>query len=286
MPTPFHISSPSDPRLGDYNHLTDAQLRGAQSRGEHMHFIAEGEGVVRRLIESHFPIRSILATPHLAEKMADALSLVPASTPLYLVDTAMMEGITGFPFHRGVLASGARLPDLPLADLLATSTALVIAENLSNVDNIGAVFRNTACMLGHTAAIFLTAECCYPLFRKPLRVSMGHALHIPFTSLPNWPLEHQQIKAAGFTTIALTPRDDALDIRSGPLRTIKKPAFLIGAEGPGLIDQTITDADLAVKIPMLDGADSLNVATALAIAVSHWQPLAPGLPNGHFQSSI
>lgn len=272
MPTPIPITSPSDPRLSEYNSLTDAQLRAAQSRGEHMHFIAEGEGVVRRLIDSHYPIRSILATSHLAEKMADALSRVPDSTPLYLVETSMMEGITGFPFHRGVLASGARLPDLPLANLLATSTALVIAENLSNVDNIGSVFRNTACMLGKEAAILLTAECCYPLFRKPLRVSMGHALHIPFTSLPAWPLEHDQIKQAGFTTIALTPRHDATDIRTGLLRTINKPAFLIGAEGPGLMDQTIAAADVAIKIPMLDGADSLNVATALAIALSHWQP--------------
>jgi len=265
------IDNPADPRLSDYNDLTDAQLRAASARGELTWFIAEGEGVVRHLLASRFPTRSLLITPGHVQKLGDAISLLPESTPIYIVEKSLMEAITGFPFHRGVLASGGRIPDPPLHEILHNAACLVIAEHLSNVENIGAIFRNVACMVGQTAAVLLTPDCCHPLYRKPLRVSMGHALRIPFATLGAWPGDLEAIKAHGFTTIALTPTCDAADIRRGALAGVSKPAFLVGAEGPGLSEVALAGADRRARIPMADGADSLNVATALAVALSHME---------------
>lgn len=260
------IEHPDDPRLSDYRDLTDAQLRAREHRGEHSHFIAEGESVVRHLLASRFPVRSLFLTPRFAEeRLGDAIAALAPETPVYVAEPAVMEAVAGFPFHRGMLASGQRLPDPPLEPLLAASKLLVVCEGLANIENIGSVFRNLACMAGEGTAVLLAGDCCHPLYRKALRVSMGHALRIPFATLPDWPASIARLHEAGFATWAMTPAHGAVSLRE--MQAPPRLALLLGSEGPGLREATLAAASSRVCIPMTPGSDSLNVATSLAVAL-------------------
>lgn len=254
------INDPADPRLDDYRNLTDAQLRARDHAGV---FIAESELVVRRLLRSRFPTRSLLLAESARHRLANLP--LPDPTPVYLAPDNLLTEIVGFPFHRGVLAAGGRLPAPPLTTLLQSARLLVILEDTANTDNMGAVFRNTACLAGRGAAILLSPGCCDPLYRKALRVSIGYALTVPFGPAEPWPAALADAADAGFTLVALTP-----DPHAEPLEALPnggRYALLLGAEGPGLSPAAMAHAR-RVRIPMAEGADSLNVATAAAVALS------------------
>ncbi|MCE7973332.1 MAG: RNA methyltransferase [Leptolyngbya sp. PLA1] len=263
------IDDPADPRLADYANLTDADLRDRERLGLQPAFIAEGEPVVRHLINSRFPVRSVLISPDKRGRLDDLASSLPEDCPLYLASPAVIRGIVGFPFHRGVLACGSRLPNPEPLALAASCRALVICEDLCNPDNVGAVFRNLSALGGSGCGVLLSPRCCDPLYRKAIRVSMGHALRIPFATLHPWPDGITALRDLGFQLIAL-----GLTPRSRPLRDLDpagfaRPALLVGSEGPGLTESAIAAADLCARIPMAPGADSLNVAVALGVALAH-----------------
>ncbi len=272
MPPPIHITDPGDPRLADYADLKDAALRDAEFRGVRGRFIAESELVVRALIASGFPVASVLIESGREVKLADALARLDPSVPVFIADRRVLEGITGFAFHRGVLACGVRPPPVDWRTVASRARVLVIAEGISNADNMGAIFRNTACIVGEGAAVLLAPGCCDPLYRKSMRVSIGHALRVPFARVEPWPDALVALYDLGFVTIALSPSPEAIPIREWSAAGCwGLPAFLIGAEGPGLRAASLNAARVRVRIPMAPGADSLNVATALAVALS-WMP--------------
>jgi len=262
-----NLDAAQDPRLADYANLTDAQLRSRDFQGERSVFIAEGELVVRKLLTSRFPVRSLLLTPQGHERLRDTLSTLPAETPIFVAEPAVLERIVGFPFHRGVLACGERLPNPPLAELLR-SRVLVIAEDMANTDNIGSIFRNLGCLAGRGAGVLLSPGCCDPLYRKALRVSIGFALEVPFATLEPWPAGLDQVAAAGFQVLAMTPDSTATALNDVPPTSSERFAVLLGAEGPGLSSGAFGHAPRKVRIPMAEGADSLNVATAAAVVLS------------------
>jgi tRNA G18 (ribose-2'-O)-methylase SpoU len=262
-----NLDAAQDPRLADYANLTDAQLRSRDFQGERSVFIAEGELVVRKLLSSRFPVRSLLLTPLGHERLGDALAGLPDETPIFVAEPPLLERIVGFPFHRGILACGERLPSPPLADLLR-SRVLVIAEDMANTDNIGSIFRNLGCLAGRGAGVLLSPGCCDPLYRKSLRVSIGFALEVPFGSLEPWPDALEQVVAAGFQVLAMTPDPAATALSDLSLTFSERFAVLLGAEGPGLSSGAFGRASRKVRIPMAQGADSLNVATAAAVVLS------------------
>lgn len=267
------IDDPGDPRLAPYANLKDRQLAALAAghtglTGAPGLFMAEGELVVRALLASPIVAHSILLTPTRLATVRDAIEALPEAVPVYLVPQGVMDSVVGFHIHRGILAAAHR-PEPPAIDrLLARARSLVVLECLSNHDNVGGIFRAAAGLMGLDAAILLSPGCCDPLYRKSIRVSLGAALRLPFATLSPWPAALADLRAAGFTTIALTPATDALDIRT--LRPITPPArlaLLLGAEGPGLTPQAQASADLRVRIPIDPGVDSLNVVTAAAIAM-------------------
>lgn len=259
-----------DPRAAIYANLKDAQLRSREFLGEHPLFIAESDLVVRSLLASRYPVHSILCTPEALETLAPALPTSPAF-PVFTVSRDLMHAIVGFPFHRGVLAAGHRLPEPPLAEILASATSLTILEGVNNHDNVGGIFRNVAALGGPHPAVILGPGCCDPLYRKAIRVSIGHVLHVPFTKIADadWLAALDQMRDAGFTLAALTPAG-ATDIHR--IQPPAKPALLLGAEGPGLTDAAMARATLRVRIPMRPDMDSLNVMVAGAVAMSHLCP--------------
>ena len=279
------ISGACDPRIAPYTGLRDAH-----SREQHLTladpapetFIAEGELVVRQLIASALPVLSVLTTPARFESVRDALANLPSGTPIYLAEQPILNAITGFNIHRGILACGRRPTQPDLDHLLAAARTLVVLEDLSNHDNIGGIFRATAALAGlplargqepaSPSAILLSPRCADPLYRKAIRVSMGTALRLPFARLAPWPDALARLKRFGFTLVALTPAPDAIPIDRVP--PIPRPALLLGAEGPGLSSAAMSAADLRVRIPINPRVDSLNVVTAAAIALHRLCPPA------------
>jgi len=256
---PVDVADAADVRLADYAALTDAALRERVEHGEGL-FIAEGELVIRQLLRSAYPVRSVLVTPRRYERLRDVLDGVGA--PVYVAPPEVLEAVVGFPLHRGAVASACRTPLPDPTALLSTARTVAVLEGLNDHENIGAVFRNAAAL--GVDALLLSPTCADPLYRRSVRVSMGGVLHVPFTALAPWPAGLAQVTAAGFETVALTP---AGDVAVGELgRRAGRVAVLLGAEGAGLSAGALAMADRRVRIPMRVGTDSLNVATAAAIA--------------------
>lgn len=277
------VSDLADPRLADYVDVRerqwaaefreDAAVTGAASADPQApfgKFMAEGELVFDRLVESPFCTLSVLCTPARLATIGPALARLDPALPVYVIDASRLEHLIGFPLHRGLLAIAARPRPRTLADLLASRPRLiVVAEHLANHDNIGALFRNAAAF--GAQGVVLCPLCADPLYRKAVRVSMGHALRVPFVRAATWPGTLADLRAAGLRVLAMTPHPPAVALRSLPAHHApgSRYAVLVGAEGPGLTHAAIAAADLGVQIPMAPGVDSLNVGVATAVALEH-----------------
>jgi tRNA G18 (ribose-2'-O)-methylase SpoU len=257
------IEHPDDPRLADYREIRDAERRRRDGT-----FIAEGRQVVRRLLSAHrYRARSALLTPPALDALREPLEA--AGVPIYVVRQDMGQAIMGIEFHHGSLAVGERGAE-PTAEAVlaeARGTTTVVLEDLGDASNVGAIFRN-ALAFG-AGAVLLSPGTADPLYRKSIRVSAGAAVALPFARLPDWPRDLKRLRDAGYTLIALTPRAEALDIAEIRARTPPPPrvALLLGTEGRGLTADALAAADFQVRIPMAAEMDSLNVATAAAVAL-------------------
>jgi tRNA G18 (ribose-2'-O)-methylase SpoU len=257
---PILISDPDDERLADYRALTDVELR---TRWEPPHglFIAEGELVLRRAIRAGYAARSVLIDAKRVDQLAD---LPLDGVPIYAATQDVLETVTGFHVHRGVLASFRRKPLRPAADILATAQRVAILEDLNNHTNLGAIFRGAAAL--GMDAVLLSPSCADPLYRRSVRVSMGEVFAVPYATLDPWPGALDVVRAAGFRVVAMTPAADAVPLQDLDVSVRARPAVLLGAEGPGLSSKALAASDVRASIPMRRGVDSLNVAAAAAVA--------------------
>ena len=256
------ITDPDDPRIADYRALTDVELRTA-FEPPHGLFIAEGELVLRRAAKAGFRLRSLLVDMKRVEMVADLAASLPG-VPVYAATQAVLEAVTGFHVHRGILGSVHRPPMPAATDLLARARRIVILEDVNTHTNVGAIFR-CAAALG-MEAVLLSPSCADPLYRRSVRVSMGEVFAVPWAKLDPWPAALDVVREAGFSILALTPAPDALPIQRLPAARRERPALLLGAEGPGLSKAAEAASDARVVIPMRAGVDSLNVAAAAAVA--------------------
>ena len=258
-----YITNPQDPRIADYRAVSEPDL--ARLRGV---FIAEGRFVVQRLIEDgRCRVRSVLLNASSHRALEPILAALAADTPVYLAAAADFPAMTGFDIHRGCLALAERPAETPLPRLLLSARTLVVLEGVGNVDNVGGVFRNAAAF--GVDAVLLSPTCADPLYRKAIRTSMAATFRIPFARLAGWPAVLGEIRRAGFSLIALTPRArsvsiDAFACEARPARL----ALLVGAEGPGLSEAAIAQADHCVRVPMASSVDSLNLAVATGIVLA------------------
>lgn len=243
------VEGVGDPRLDEYR-----DLRGGRPEGVGP-VIVEGLLGVEALAASPFAIRSVLTTPAKLERLPP----LPPETPILVAELDVLRDTVGFDLHRGVVASAARPPLRDPASLLAGARRVLITERLNDLENLGALYRNARAF--GVDAVLLDPKTADPLGRRPVRVSMGHVLHVPFARLTPWPAALDIVRDAGLTIVALTPRSDR-ELVDLPERV----AFLVGAEGPGLTDAALSAADRRARIPMAPGVDSVNVATAAAIA--------------------
>jgi tRNA G18 (ribose-2'-O)-methylase SpoU len=275
----IEIDRADDPRIEDYRTVREADLLGR--RGV---FLAEGEVVLRVLLgRGRFPVRSLLLAAPRAAALAPLLASLPGETPVYVAPQGLMDGIVGFPIHRGVLAAGERGEPLPADALLAGlgpgPRRVVVLEGVVNHDNVGGIFRN--CAAFGVDGVLLDEVSCDPLYRKAIRVSVGAAMFVPFARCGGAGEALASLRRHGFSVLALTPAADATAL--GALGTLpERVALLLGAEGPGLSGEALGGADRRVRIPMAPGFDSLNVATTSGIVLAHvfqgHEGGAPGYP--------
>jgi tRNA G18 (ribose-2'-O)-methylase SpoU len=252
--------SAADPRLDDFRDLATADRRPDRPGGRGL-VIAEGTVVVARLLASPYPVRALLGVARRIEELETELAEV--DVPVYVTSAETMAEVVGFHLNRGVLAVADRAPRPAPAEIAARARVLAVLEGVGDHENLGALFRNAAAL--GVDGVLLGAGCSDPLYRRSVRVSMGNVLRIPFAPLEPWPGGLGLLREHGFSVAALTPRPDAVPLGSlrGPAERV---ALLLGSEGPGLTGEALAAADLAVRIPMAEGVDSLNVATAAAVA--------------------
>jgi len=261
MGTVYEVDDADDPRLADYRSLTDVALRSS-IEAPHGLFIAEGALVIERARAAGYSLRSALMTPEWLDRTSPLLA--DCDAPVYVGSDATLRALTGFHVHRGALASVQRKPLSTMADLIGSAHRLAVVEDLVNHTNLGAIFR-TAAALG-VDGVVISPRAADPLYRRSVRVSMGAVFTVPYARAVSWPGAIDAIRSAGFRTLALTPADQAVDLGDVEVGAGDRLAIVVGTEGDGLSDQVVDRCDLAVRIPMSAGIDSLNVATAAGIA--------------------
>ncbi|NVN50016.1 RNA methyltransferase [Mycolicibacterium hippocampi] len=262
MANVIDVADPGDSRLDDFRDLNSVDRRPDLPTGKGL-VIAEGVLVVQRMLASRFTPRAFLGTDRrLAELGAD---LDGVDAPFYRASAEVMADVVGFHLNRGVLASASRAAELTVAQVLDGVRTVAVLEGVNDHENLGSVFRNAA-GLGVGAVVF-GSGCADPLYRRAVRVSMGHALLVPFARAQNWPRDLELLRNKNFRILAMTPDPAAPSLAEAMTGLAGQPvAVLVGAEGPGLQEHTMRSSDMRVRIPMSRGTDSLNVATAAALA--------------------
>lgn len=259
------IDDPADPRLGDYRDLTDVALRRVREPAEGL-YIAESAKVIARAIEAGHRPRSLLVQEKWRE---DAEGLAP-DAPVYVVSDAVAEELTGYAVHRGALAAMHRPVLPPVADVIAGARLVLILEDIVDHTNVGAAFR-AAAGLG-ADAVLVSPRCADPLYRRSVRVSMGTVFQVPWTRMPDgrggpWVASREVFRDAGIHLASLALAEGAVPLDVFAADRPERVALVLGTEGDGLSRRAIEAADTVVTIPMSGGVDSLNVASAAAVAL-------------------
>jgi tRNA G18 (ribose-2'-O)-methylase SpoU len=256
------VDDPDDSRLDDFRDLNSVDRRPDLPSGKGL-VIAEGVLVVRRMLASRFRPHALLGTDRRLAELED--DLVGCAVPVYRTSAEVMAQVVGFHLNRGVLAAARRVAEPSVAEVVAGARTVAVLEGVNDHENLGSIFRNAA-GLGVDSVIF-GSGCADPLYRRAVRVSMGHALLVPFARATRWPADLKELRHKGFRLMAMTPQGAACDL-PGAMTAARdeRVAVLVGAEGPGLTPAALRLSDVRVRIPMSRGTDSLNVATAAALA--------------------
>ena len=264
------ITDISAPELDVFARLTEAQLRNKKEPLKGL-FIAESTTAARLALDAGYTPHSLLIErrqllaegAEIAERMANA--------PVYTADDSLLEQLTGYHLTRGVLCAFRRKPLPCLEDVLFGAGRIAVLEDIADSTNVGAIFRSAAAL--GIDAVLVTEGCCDPLCRRSVRVSMGTVFQVPWTKVDdaNIPVKWHKngidyLHGLGFKVAAMALRNNSVSVDDECLRRTEKLAVIMGTEGHGLSDDTLAQSDFTVKIPMLNGVDSLNVAAASAVA--------------------
>ena len=248
-----------DPALDVYARLTENQLLNRENP-ENAMFIGESPKVIERALDAGYqPVSILVERKHIEGEAKDIIARC-GDIPVYTADFEVLTQLTGFQLTRGMLCALRRKKLPTAAEICKNAKRVAVLENVMNPTNVGAIFRSAAAL--GMDAVLLTNGSSNPLYRRAIRVSMGTVFQVPWTFIENV----GELKELGFKTCAMALREDTLSIRDPRLSAEPKLAVVLGTEGDGLADATISDCDYTVKIPMTHGVDSLNVAAASAVA--------------------
>ena len=252
----IEINNASDPFILPYRNLKDKQLRR-----DYGLFVAEGEHLVRRLVESSLEVESVLL---LKSRFKSLSWTIPSTVKVYVTDQTTLSNITGFPFHRGVLALGKRPNQNILYDMLkdqAKANPWIICPEINNVENLGSLIR-TGTALGYENFL-LGPSCCDPYARRALRTAMGATFAVNLVQSSDLYSDLLLLKSNHFELHAAV-----LGPTARPLGSVSIPerfGLLFGSEAHGLAQQWQELCDQHVTVPMFGGSDSLNITVAAGI---------------------
>ena len=248
-----------DPALDVYARLTENQLLNRENP-ENAMFIGESPKVIERALDAGYqPVSILVERKHIEGEAKDIIARC-GDVPVYTADFEVLTQLTGFQLTRGMLCALRRKVLPTAAEICKDAKRVAVLENVMNPTNVGEIFRSAAAL--GMDAVLLTNGSSNPLYRRAIRVSMGTVFQVPWTFIDHV----SELKELGFKTCAMALRADTLSIRDPRLQGSPKLAVVLGTEGDGLADATISDCDYTVKIPMTHGVDSLNVAAASAVA--------------------
>ena len=273
MPTIIEITDFNAPELDIYARLKESQLQHYFEPAPGL-FIAESPNVIERALNSGCKPYSILVEELQINKEAKEILTRCGDIPVYTAPFDVLTRLTGFQLTRGLLCAMHR-PTLPsVEEICKNARRIAVLENVMNPTNIGAIFRSAAAL--NMDAVLLTPGCSDPLYRRASRVSMGTVFQIPWTYFDKKEFSTQienpsksyitKLRELGFTTAAMALKEDSTSVDNPVFATKDKLAVILGTEGEGLCEETITSCYYTVMIPMAHGVDSLNVAAASAVA--------------------
>ena len=271
MPNIITIQDLNVPGLEPYVRLTEAQLRSRQSP-ENALFIAESTRVIDHALDAGcVPVSLLMEEKHITGQAAGIISRC-GSAPVYTGPSEVLERLTGYQLHRGILCAMRRPAPAAPAQVLENARRVAVIEGVVDPTNIGAIFRSAAAL--SMDAVLIDPTCCDPLHRRAVRVSMGTVFQVPWACIGEKPATMaregiQLLHEHGFKTAAMALNESAVSIDDPALAAEEKLAVILGTEGDGLPAATIDACDYCVMIPMSHGVDSLNVAAASAVAF--WQ---------------
>ena len=249
------------PELDVYARLSEVQLLNREFPEKGL-FIAESPKVIERALDAGYePVSCLMEKRHIEGEGKQILNRI-GDVPVFCAEFDVLTQLTGFKLTRGMLCAMRRKPLRDVREICENKSRIVILDKVMNPTNVGAIIRSAAAL--GMEAVILTPGCSDPLYRRAARVSMGTVFQIEWTFLTEDNLD--EIKALGFKTVAMALKDNSLSINDPALTAENELAIVMGTEGDGLSDKTISDCDFTVKIPMYHGVDSLNVAAASAVA--------------------
>ncbi len=251
-----------DPRLDPFRGLRRKD-RGVSEKNSGL-VVAEGLNVSWELARSRFPLTAVLAAPD-REDEAREIAAAGEDAEVFLLAARELDEIVGFHVHQRVLAAGERRDPPSVAEVLVDAHTVLVLEETNDPVNLGAMFRSAAAL--GVDAVLLGPRSADPLYRRTVRVSMGHALHLPYAVLGELPDALEVLD--GFETVALAPYGPGVVSIDEVAFDADRLAFVVGAEGPGLTAPTAAACDVRASIPMSRGVDSLNVGVAVGIGLDH-----------------
>lgn len=252
------------PGLAPYATLrqSDEQRRAGQ-------FVAEGDKVVRRLLDSDFGVMSVLLPEKRLAEFEPLVRARPEDVTIYIMEIEELEKLTGFPFFQGVLAVG-KIPRTNTLDTVLAAAPrphfLVAIDGLTNAENVGLIVRN--CAAFGVQALIVDDSSASPFLRRAVRNSMGTIFKLPVIDAESagqgtLVKTLEALRARGVRVMAAHAHTDQ--------RTIHDADFtgdccvVLGSEGAGLSPAVLAACDEAVLIPMNPEVDSLNVGSAAAV---------------------
>jgi tRNA G18 (ribose-2'-O)-methylase SpoU len=266
------VSSVDDPRVSDYVGLTDVALRSRREPELGLYLAESAKVIDRALAAGHRP-RSLLLSDRWLEPLRPLVRRVTEfGAPAFVGEPGVLESITGFHVHRGAIASMHRPAGLDPVELASRARRVVVLEDVVDHTNVGAIFRSAAGI--GADAVLISPRCADPLYRRAVRVSMGTVFQVPWARLDPWPGGLDRLREQGFTVAALALQPGAVTLDDLAADLPGRLALVLGTEGDGLSAGVLAHADLAVRIPMAGGVDSLNVAAAAAVALWAVRPRA------------
>ena len=243
-----------------FSTLTEAQLRNRLDPQRGI-FIAESPKVIHVALDAGYEAVALMCERRHIEGDAKDIISRCGDIPIYTGSRELLAQLTGYTLTRGVLCAMRRKPSPPIEEVCSDARRIVIIDGVVDTTNIGAIFRSAAAL--GIDAVLLTRNSCDPLNRRAVRVSMGSVFLVPWTWLD---APASSLHSLGFRTAAMALSDDSIPLDDPRLKAEPRLAIIMGTEGDGLPQTTISAADYVVRIPMSHNVDSLNVAAAAAVA--------------------